>query len=116
MIEIALILGAAIIAGGTIIARYWNQILSFMKKVIQKLKGKIKGILMGSAVFIKRAGDRIQNRTKHYAKDELGTWHEKIVTLEQKEEEVPSQYRKYATIDDEFDLTSELENQIKSNG
>lgn len=116
MIEVAIILGAAIIAGGTILAKYWNQILDFMKGVILKLKKKMTGILMGSAVFIRKIGDRIQNRTKHYAKDKLGTWQEKIVTLEQNEKEVPLQYRKYVTIEDEFDLTPELELQLKKNG
>lgn len=115
MIEIAIILGAAIIAGGTLLAKYWNEVIGFMKKVINKLKAKVRGLLMGSAVFIKRVGNMIQNRTKHYSKDELGRWEEKIVVLEQNEKEVPEKYKEYATIEDEFDLTPELELQLKQN-
>lgn len=112
MIGIALILGAVIV-GTTLIARYWSRIVDFMKKVFYKLKSKINGVLMGSCVFIKKLGDRFQNRTKHYSKNELGKWKETIVTYEQEEDEVPEKYRNYATLEDEFDLTPELELQLQ---
>ena len=112
MIATALILGAGVLIGGGLITKYWNKIVSVLKSVITKLKAKIKGILMGSSVFIKKLGDKFQNRTKHYSKDEVGKWKETIVTYEQSENEVPEKYRNYATMDDEFDLTPELELQL----
>lgn len=114
MIAIALILGATLIVGGTLVAKYWNKVLDFMKKVIDKLKKKVHGVLMGSAVFIKKIGNKYQNRTKHYSKDELGKWKETIVTYEQNEDEVPEKYRNYATMEDEFDLSPELEMELKN--
>lgn len=113
MIGIALILGAVIV-GGTLIAKYWNKVVGFMKTVITKLKTKVQGILMGSAVFLKKIGDRFQNRTKHYSKNEAGKWKETIVTYEQNKEEIPEQYRNYITMDEEFDLSPELELQLKN--
>lgn len=109
MIATALILGATLLIGGTLIAKYWNKIVEVLKKVINSIKTKIKGIVMGSSVFIKRIGDKFQNRTKHYSKNELGKWKETIVTYDQNEDEIPEKYRNYATMDDEFDLTPELE-------
>lgn len=112
MIGIALILAGVIIGTG-LLAKYWNTAIDFMKKVIYKLQAKVKGMLMGSAIFIKKMGDRYQNRTKHYSKDEIGKWKETIVTYEQNEDEVPEKYRDYSTLEDEFDLTPELELQLK---
>ena len=97
MIGIALILGAVIL-GTTLVARYWNTIVDFMKRVIYKLKSKVRGTLMGSSVFIKKLGDRYQNRTKHYSKDEVGKWKETIVTYEQSADEVPEKYINYAAL------------------
>ena len=114
MIGIALILGATLIVGGTLIAKYWNKIIDFMKTVINKLQLKVRGVVMGSAVFIKKIGDKFQNRTKYYSKDEVGKWKETIVTYEQNEDEVPEKYRNYAIMDDEFDLSPELELQLKN--
>ena len=69
---------------------------------------------MGSAVFLKKIGNKFQNRTKHYSKDELGKWKETIVTYEQNEDEVPEKYRNYATMDEEFDVTSDFEMELKN--
>jgi hypothetical protein len=113
MIGIALILGATLLVGGSLLSKYWNKVIDFLKNVIGKLKTKIKGVIMGSAVFIKRLGDKFQNRTKHYSKDEVGKWKETIVTYDQNENEVPEKYRNYATLDDEFDISPELEMQLK---
>lgn len=112
MIGIALILGAVIL-GTTLVARYWNTIVDFMKKVIYKLKARVRGTLMGSSVFIRKLGDRYQNRTKHYSKDETGKWKETIVTYDQNEEDVPEKYRNYAALADEFNLDAELEMELK---
>lgn len=114
MIATALILGAAFLIGASLLTKYWNKVIDVLKSVITKLKAKIKGIVMGSSVFIKKIGDKFQNRTKHYSKDEVGKWKETIVTYDQTENEVPEKYRNYATMDDEFDLSPELEMQLQN--
>lgn len=112
MIVTALILGATFLVGAGLLAKYWNKVIDVLKAVITKLKAKLKGIIMGSTVFIKKIGDKFQNRTKSYTEDEVGKWKETIVTYEQTENEVPEKYRNYATMDDEFDLSPELEMQL----
>lgn len=113
IIAVPLILGALIV-GGTLIARYWRQMVEFLKKVLNKLKQVIKGTIMGSAVFLKKLGDKFQNRTKHYSQNEQGKWKETIVCYEQNADEIPEKYREYAGFDQEFDLTSELQLQLES--
>lgn len=67
---------------------------------------------MGTAIYIRKLGDKIQNRTKHYTKDEVGKWKETIVSYEQNWNEFPEEYRKYVRTDEEYDLTQELELQL----
>lgn len=113
MIAIALILGATAIIGTTLIAKYWNKVLSFLQKVIQKLKAKVQGTLMGSAVYIRKVGRKFQNKTKHYSKDEMMRWKETTVVYEMEEEEVPEEYRRYANEYEDYDVSDELEMQLK---
>lgn len=113
IIAVPLILGAALIVGGTLIAKYWRQMVDFLKKVVEKLKKVIKGTLMGSAVFLKKLGDKFQNRTKHYSQNEQGKWKETIVCYEQSADEIPEKYREYAGFDQEVDLTAELQLQLE---
>lgn len=111
-IAVPLILGAVIVGVG-LIAKYWRKIVDFLKNVINKLKKVIKGTVMGCSVFLKKIGDKFQNRTKHYSQNERGQWKETIVTYEQDENDIPEKYREYAGFCDEADLTPELQLQLE---
>ena len=112
IIAASVILGAVII-GATLVATYWNKIVDFMKRVLNKLKQVVKGTIMGSAVFLKKLGDKFQNRTKHYSQNEQGKWKETVVSYEQDADEIPEEYREYAGFENEVDLTSELQLEIE---
>ena len=112
IIAASVILGAVII-GATLVATYWNKIVDFMKRVLNKLKQVVKGTIMGSAVFLKKLGDKFQNRTKHYSQNEQGKWKETFVSYEQDADEIPEKYREYAGFDNEVDLTSELQLELE---
>ena len=116
MIATALILGATLLVGATLIAKYWNRVIDIMKKAIQKIQIMIAGTVMGSTVFIRKLGDMFQNRTKHYSKSYMGKWEETIVSYEQTEEEIPEEYRVCVHDNHEYDLTMQLELQLKGNG
>lgn len=113
MIATALILGAAIFVGTSLLTRYWNKVVDVMKRAINKIKNLVAGILVGSTIFIRKQGEKFQNRTKHYSKTNLGKWEETIVSYEQMANEVPEEYQNYALLNDEYDLTLELELQLK---
>ena len=114
MIGIALLIGASLLVGSTLLVKYWNKVIEFMKKVINKLEVKldVNQKLMGAAIYIRKVGDKIQNKTKHYSKNEVGKWKETIVTYEQDVNEIPEEYRKYASETEDYDLTPELELQL----
>lgn len=114
MIGIALILATAAIAGTTLIAKYWNKVLSFLKKVSEKLSLRFSKNekIMGVAVYIRRIGEKFQNRTKHYSKDEMMRWKETTVVYDMNEE-VPEEYRQYTSEYNDYDITDELALQLK---
>lgn len=75
MILSALITGAAIIAGGTLIVAYWNNIIDWLKRAITKVKDLIKGVVYGTKVFIQKTKEGIKEISKHYSQDENGRYY-----------------------------------------
>ena len=88
---------------------FFEKALNMMKKVVDKLASKVRGVILGSAHFFRKIGNKYQEGTKNYSlEEEIGEWNETTVTREIQLEDVPPKYR---TLDDEFDMddTRELD-------
>lgn len=88
---------------------FFEKALNMMKKVIDKLASKVRGVILGSAHFFRKIGNKYQEGTRNYSlEEEIGEWNETTVTREIPLEDVPQKYR---TLDDEFDMddTQELD-------
>lgn len=109
MILSAILFGATAITVMNIIDAFWNDILDFLKKAANKVKQVIKGVLYGSKVFIKKTYEAIQEISRHYSwVDEH--WEETTVTRKVSPNEVPKDIlNRYAMMDQEVDVTDELE-------
>ena len=68
MILTSLICGAAIIAGIGIIAAFWNDLISFLKKALQKVQQLVEGIVYGCKVFVKKLQEGVKEISRHYSK------------------------------------------------
>jgi hypothetical protein len=112
MILTSLLLGAALIAGGSLIATFWNDIVSWLKRGIQKVKEIVKVAVYGTKVFIRKTREAIEEISKHYSKDRSGRWNETIITREVSEHEVPAEIRQMAQRGRETDITHKLEMQL----
>ncbi len=116
MIAIGLIIGAGIIAGiAALVAAYWNKIVSFIKKAVEKIENKLgnNSKIYGVCTALKKLGNKFQNRIKNYRKDkEKDKWIETIVTYEENAVDIPEEYRNYAENVDEYDTTALLEQQL----
>lgn len=91
------------------LTRFFEKALSMMKIVINKLKKRVRGMLLGAAHFFRRKGNQFQEETRMYSVDEeIGDWYETTVTRDVNSEDVPHEYE---TMDDEFEIddTKELE-------
>lgn len=94
------------------LTRFFEKALNMMKKVVDKLASRVRGIILGSAHFFRKIGNRYQEGTKNYSlEEEIGEWNETTVTREISLEDVPPKYR---TLDDEFDMddTQELDSAL----
>ena len=113
MILTSILLGAAAIVGTGIIVSYWNNILDWVKRAINKVREVIKHVVYGTKVFIKKMNEAIKEISKHYSQDELGRWKETIVSREIPASEVPPEIRaKAMQMNQEVDITNELELQL----
>ena len=113
MILSTIILAATVVAGASLISKYWNSIIGWLKRAINKVKEIIGAVVYGTKVFIKKMKEAIKEISKHYSQDEIGRWKETIVTREIPESEVPPEIRaKAMQMNNEVDITEELELQL----
>lgn len=88
---------------------FFEKALNMLKNVVDKLASRVRGVILGSAHFFRKIGNKYQEGTKNYSlEEEIGEWNETTVTREIPLEDVPPKYR---TLDDEFDMddTQELD-------
>lgn len=91
------------------LTKFFEKALNMMKVVVEKIASKVRGIILGSAHFFRRIGNKYQEGTKNYSlEEEIGEWNETTVTREIELEDVPPKYR---TMSDEFEVddTRELD-------
>ena len=91
------------------LTQFFKKALDMMKKVIDKIVQKVRGVILGAAHFFRKVGNKYQEGTKNYSlEEELGEWNETTVIREIELEDVPPKYR---TLDDEFEVddTRELD-------
>ena len=101
------VLAAATIAVGAVCALFWNNILTWIKKVGEKLKAKIQKAVYGVKLFASKIQGKLKQLSKNYVRN--GTeWEEIVVTKEIQEEEVPD-YILALEEGNELDITNELE-------
>lgn len=114
MIPIAILLGAGIIGGIGIVSLFWNDLITFLKKAINKVKQLVDGIVYGSKVFIKKFYEGFKEISRHYSK--VGeTWQETTITKTISADKVPPEILERARYQNyEVDITDELEMQLTS--
>lgn len=65
MIPIAFLLGAVITAAAVgIVAAFWQDLLDFLKKAINRVRQMVEGILYGSRVFIRKLAEGYREISK----------------------------------------------------
>jgi len=111
MILSTLLWGTAIIAEVGIVAAFWNDLVDFLKKAVNKVQQIVAGIVYGSKAFVKKIREGIKEISHHYTKVDQH-WQETTVTKIISESEVPPKILERAKADRELDITDELEMQL----
>ena len=77
MLGTMLLLGAVILGGG-VIATFWNEIVGWLKRILEKVKTVVKGTVEGFRIFFSKMQGVGKEISKNYAK--VGAkWQETIV-------------------------------------
>lgn len=107
-ILIVLALGATAVA---LLSLFWQEIVDFSKKVIEKLQKKLKIGLEGFLVFLKKISkNRYEKKQKNFILKETGGYKEVTVTEEIDESAVEEKYKKHfeSKMDDEFNTEIDI--------
>lgn len=113
MILTGLLLGAVALAGIGIVAAFWNDLVSFLKKAVNKVKQIVNGIVYGCKVFVRKLSEGVKEISRHYSKVDQH-WEETTVTRTINESEVPPEILERANRGQDLDITDELEMQLES--
>lgn len=83
----------------------WS-IISFLKNLLSLLKTKIRGVVKGFRVLLRKTRDGIIRITKNYTyEQEIDKWHEVIINQNIEENSVPNKIMEDLSIQEEFDLS-----------
>ena len=87
-ISIILLLSAALIAG---LLMFWQNIIGWIKKAVEKIKQVLGVVPDGTRTFITQTADGLKNRSKYYYKEQVTKeWKEIVYTKSVDESEVPA--------------------------
>lgn len=103
------------IVGGVLLVAYWNEIVSWLKNLVEKLRSAFrsmsKKIAHAAAGFVQRVENGLAAiRHKLYYKEE-GQWIEETTTRKIDESEVPATIRAKIRWQEE-EVTDELEDEL----
>ena len=91
MIAIAIIiaLSAALIA---VLHKYWQNIIKWIKKAVEKIKEALGIVVQGTKTFIVKTREGLQNKAKYYNENKMtGEWEETVYSKSIEESEVPEE-------------------------
>ena len=108
MILTALLLGVAV---GALVAVFWKDIVGWLQRAAEAVKKAIGKIANGVTVAVKKVYYGMKELSRHYTK--TGTqWQETIVSRVISENDVPENIRKRAEMQEEADITDDLNEQL----
>jgi hypothetical protein len=108
MLIASLIIGAALLVGGSLLVSFWNNVIGWLKRAIAKVQQVINKAVYGMKLFIRQLSNGFRETSKHYSKDDNNRWNETVTTREVSANEVPPEIRKMAAHNKDRDITNEL--------
>ena len=111
------LLGALLIGGAALVVIYWDDIVDWLKKLVNWLRNKFaelkKKVAHAAGAFIQKVENGLAAiRHKLYYQEE-GEWIEETTTRKVKESEIPASILRKAKRSEETDVTDEIEDELK---
>jgi hypothetical protein len=107
MLLTALLLGATAVAVGSAIAYYWEDIVTWLKRGIQKVSQMVGRAVHGFQFYLEKRKGQLHEKSINYLKED-NRWHEYTVTREISESEVPAEILQKVRNNNSVDLTQQL--------
>jgi len=104
----SLIIGAALLLGGSLLVKFWNNVIDWLKRAISKVQQVIQKAVYGTKLFIRKVAAGFFQTSKHYSKDHSNRWHETVTTRQIAASDVPPEIRNMAQAHYDTDITDEL--------
>lgn len=108
-IAVILLLSAALIAG---LAMFWQNIVAWIKKAVNKIKEVLRLTVEGTRTFITKTMEGFKNKSKYYYQNKVTSeWEEVVYTKVVEESEVPPDILakvRNQSLDVEISTTEEL--------
>lgn len=106
MISIALIAAGVVVAAG-VLGIFWNKILKFLQKGLQKVQQLVQGELRGSDVAFQKSDTGVVDVMRYYSRVE-DHWQVTTVRRDLPPNEIPSDILSRVPTQGELDVTEEL--------
>lgn len=113
MILTTLLTVAVIATGIGLLATFWNDMVSWLKRAVAKVKEIVGIASYGFTVFVRKIREGLKEISKHYSKKQ-NKWQETIVTKEIDESEVPDEIRAKASMSYDTEITDMLQNELSA--
>lgn len=114
MILTALLIGTGLLLGAGLLTAFWNDVVSWIKRAVQKVKEILGVVSYGFTVFVRKIEEGLKEISKHYTKNQNNTWQETIITKQISESEVPAEIRAKASMYHDTEITNDLRMQLES--
>ncbi len=119
MIPIMLVLGLSV-AAIALLAKYWQNIVKWIKKAVNKIQEVLKVLVEGTRTFISKLNGQFVNKSKYYYKNKVTKEFEEVIyTREVDLNEIPPEIMaKFlnATEGTDISTTDELKLNLESIG
>lgn len=107
-----MILTGILIAAGLLGVAYWDDLRVWLVKALEAAKKVVKGVLIGTQVFIQRMNQAYKEVAKMYSQDENEQWHLTTTTRVVSESEIPAEIRRKAASANEVEITKQFEKEL----
>ena len=107
-------LGLLSAAAVGLLSLFWKDICNFLKRAMEKVRQIVRGIVMGSKIFLKKIWEGVQEISRTYSYDNANRqWEETTTTRTVSPSDVPPEFLQKVS-SEEMDVTDELEMQLSA--
>lgn len=98
------------------IVSFWDEIISTLQSIIEKIEKMVSGILYGTKLFVQKVKGIIHRISKHYSYDETeDQWYETVRDGVISRNDIPGEILdRVRYSEDEEDITDEFQEELKN--